>query len=400
MLNINLKDKWNSNSKEDDKVNCVIIENVMKRLVDEDKRMMIQNKDRKKIQIEFIEEKNDIINNMILDKVKKRKIDAVLNKNKVIFCFFINQSKSVSSLHYFVLHNDIIILKYNKYHYHIHYEQLYYNVIYKKEVIAFICNMNDNSVILLNKDLQLVSIHKDNSLSILHKLQIDITLLQKGEIVSRYSSYYNYNDKTYVLLSKRNIFLFETKTNQLISYIDISFSSSPYSIEMNSSLYFVSKENIIYRITPSKSTKKSTLVSLFSDITLNITNEKYKELIELIRVLLADDAKNNKDISKDERIKSIFLSNDIVSYVENLSQVINKENVFFFINFNANSSKLQCIILYCVINHKYELIHKLLSLLSNTDYILFKEYITEFITEIFNDDYNAEDILNIVFNNI
>ena len=400
MLNINLKDKWNSNSKEDDKVNCVIIENVMKRLVDEDKRMMIQNKDRKKIQIEFIEEKNDIINNMILDKVKKRKIDAVLNKNKVIFCFFINQSKSVSSLHYFVLHNDIIILKYNKYHYHIHYEQLYYNVIYKKEVIAFICNMNDNSVILLNKDLQLVSIHKDNSLSILHKLQIDITLLQKGEIVSRYSSYYNYNDKTYVLLSKRNIFLFETKTNQLISYIDISFSSSPYSIEMNSSLYFVSKENIIYRITPSKSTKKSTLVSLFSDITLNITNEKYKELIELIRVLLADDAKNNKDISKDERIKSIFLSNDIVSYVENLSQVINKENVFFFINFNANSSKLQCIILYCVINHKYELIHKLFSLLSNTDYILFKEYITEFITEIFNDDYNSEDILNIVFNNI
>ena len=400
MLNINLKDKWNSNSKEDDKVNCVIIENVMKRLVDEDKRMMIQNKDRKKIQIEFIEEKNDIINNMILDKVKKRKIDAVLNKNKVIFCFFINQSKSVSSLHYFVLHNDIIILKYNKYHYHIHYEQLYYNVIYKKEVSAFICNMNDNSVILLNRDLQLVSIHKDNSLSILHKLQIDITLLQKGEIVSRYSSYYNYNDKTYVLLSKRNIFLFETKTNQLISYIDISFSSSPYSIEMNSSLYFVSKENIIYRITPSKSTKKSTLVSLFSDITLNITNEKYKELIELIKVLLADDAKNNKDISKDERIKSIFLSNDIVSYVENLSQVINKENVFFFINFNANSSKLQCIILYCVINHKYELIHKLFSLLSNTDYILFKEYITEFITEIFNDDYNAEDILNIVFNNI
>ena len=232
------------------------------------------------------------------------------------------------TIHYIYLYNEYLICKIKQIrnddsmdkntvfkvqrncsiHYHIHNEQLYYNVIYKKEVIAFICNMNDNSVILLNKDLQLVSIHKDNSLSILHKLQIDITLLQKGEIVSRYSSYYNYTDKTYVLLSKRNIFLFETKTNQLISYIDISFSSSPYSIEMNSSLYFVSKENIIYRITPSKSTKKSTLVSLFSDITLNITNEKYKELIELIRVLLADDAKNNKDISKDERIKSIFLS--------------------------------------------------------------------------------------------
>ena len=401
MLNINLKDKWNFNSKEDDKVNCVIIENVMNGLVDEDKRMMIQKKDRKKMQIEFIEERNDIIYNMILDKVKKRKINVLLNKNKIIFSFFINQSKSISSLHYFILHNDIIILKYNKYHYHINYEQLYYNIIYKKDIIAFICNMNDSSVIILNKDLQLVSIHKDNSISILHKkLQIDRTLLLKGEIASRYSSYYNYNDKTFVLLSKRNIFLFEYTTNQLISYIDISFSSSPYSIKMNSSLYFVSKENIIYRITPSKSTKKSTLVSLFSDITLNITNEKYKELIELIRVLLADDAKNNKDISKDERIKNIFLSNDIVSYVENLSQVISKENVFFFINFNANSSKLQCIILYCVINHKYELIHKLFSLLSTADYILFKEYITEFITEIFNDDYNIDDILNIVFNNI
>ena len=94
MLNINLKDKWNFNSKEDDKVNCVIIENVMKGLVDEDKRMMIQKKDRKKMQIEFIEERNDIINNIILDKVKKRKINVLLNKNKIIFSFFISQSKS------------------------------------------------------------------------------------------------------------------------------------------------------------------------------------------------------------------------------------------------------------------------------------------------------------------
>lgn len=401
MFNFYLKDKWNSNMKEDDKVNCVIIENVMKGLEDEDKRKMIQKKERKRKQIDFVEDRNDVINNMILDKIKKRKINVVLNKDKVIFSFFINQSQLLSEVHYFVLHNDIIILKYNKSHYHIHYENFNYNVIYKKELIAFICNMNDNSVIILNKDLQLVSILNNKERTVLHKkLQINKTLLIKGEIASQYSSYYNYSNTNFILLSKRNLFLFEYKTNQLISYIDISFALSPYSVEMNSSLYFISKENIIYRITPSKSSKKSTLVSLFSDITLNITNEKYKEIIELIRVLLADDAKNNKDISKDERIKQIFLSNDIVSYVENLSQVINKENIYFFINFNANSSKLQCIILYCVINHKYELIHKLFSLLSNTDFVLFKEYITEFIFEIFTDDYNAEDIINILFNNI
>ena len=70
------------------------------------------------------------------------------------------------------------------------------------------------------------------------------------------------------------------------------------------------------------------------------------------------------EIGSDSKIKNIFEEYDIIVSIENLMQVLNKENVVFFLNYNLSSYKLHVMMVYCFLMNSYGLIHKIYKLLN------------------------------------
>ena len=62
-------------------------------------------------------------------------------------------------------------------------------------------------------------------------------------------------------------------------------------------------------------------------------------------------------------MENIFHDYDLYSYVGNLIQVLNEENINFFITYSIKNYKLYTCFIYCLIHGQYNLLHKIIDIL-------------------------------------
>ena len=166
----------------------------------------------------------------------------------------------------------------------------------------------------------------------------------------------------------------------------------------NETLCFISNDKYFYKIYPSLTNSEinSNYISIFGDISLNFSNDKYTIFIRLFKILsyflLIIQNNEFSNLKYNELIIQIFEEYEINIYTQNLIQFINNQNFSFFLNYNIESSKIKAIILYLLIYEKYDLFYKIYSFQNNSDLFLFKIFLKDFLYDFF-DDLQAKIIL-------
>lgn len=399
------KDKYGNEGQEvPRKPDILLIENITKGLTEEIKKELKIRKKELDIKIELKEGEKDLVRDLIVNRINKKMMNLEIN-SKCVFSFFMkdnvfqNNNENIVKL-YPIIYNEFIILKYNDFHYHIENIKANQkaNLVYKLKVLSFLYDLFTGDLLILSEELKIsrVILSKGKTCTLHKQINIDKVLLNESKIQFKNASYYNFNNDNTILISKAKILFFDNNLN-LKSMVDITFAFLPFPLLFDNIPCFISNENCIYKLTPSYSNNNNSF-SLFSDISLSFTNEKYKELTDLFRIVVCFAINREKqkfsNLKNDKKLKKLFEEYDLNSYVENLSQVINKENVIFFINYNLSSSKFQNVILYCIINDKIDLLRKIGDLLKSSksisNYILYREFVLEFISD-FIEDISIED---------
>lgn len=332
------------------------------------------------------------IDNVILSAVNTHKYSLVLNDHTILFEYFSdkkNEAKRNNNV--FVLYNDIILYRYSKWSYHINSISVtrHINIVLKERILNVFNNLSPNllkaktHIVFLTSKYDLIKLAFDNNnKSIVHYTSLsDIIeyikhtgLLINNPLFTHYT-FYEIDDFTFILFTIDAIFLFDKgiRNSILLNKISISFSNYPCPIILHSyDLCFVSSEKFIYQV--NISSKQSNSLSLFGDLALNFNNEKYKEMMDLIKIFLYYQIEIQKKSldeivreDKDNLLGLLFEQYDLHSYIENLSSIISEDNASFFINYNLNSSKLQVIIIYSIIYRKYNLLNKLIKIMNSNE---------------------------------
>jgi hypothetical protein len=319
-------------------------------------------------------EHSDQIGNYILNKLGKCLLNVVFfqqNRKEIIFKFISPKNQiQIEKFPRFLLYNHsnhykIFCFEYIKrcvFIYNIN--DKYYKLLYiPKELVNILtdlsCRTENFKMICLilkkgNKHfiyryfLYNSFLKKENELSF-------YTEIQKFEGISKalekQMTFIELNSNYFILFSKKEIRLFEKCNNQsfLIHFLDISFTKNVYPIIFQENICFISSHAYIYQIKISK--KKNDNISIFKDLTLNFNNEKYRDLLETLKLILYYNLEVDKLEFQDlpNIMESIFHEQDIFSYTHNLSNVLNEENILFFISHNLSSSKIQILFLYSLI---------------------------------------------------
>jgi hypothetical protein len=214
----------------------------------------------------------------------------------------------------------------------------------------------------------------------------------------KFSSFAQIDQNSFIICNKSFILYFERFGNISIlrHKISIQFLNTPLYVNNLNEILLISSELFIYRIKVAFK-ENNAFNSIFQDLTLNFNNQKYLDLLETIKIITYYNIEIDKIELKDlkNHMRNIFLEYDIFSYVENLNNILNEENVVFFINHNMGNSKLNIVILFCFIFEVRDFITKILNCLlnceegiqleENLNFILFFEYLSEFIRDFFKD---------------
>ena len=396
-------------NKQHDKYNCILLENITNKIPEQMKTNTLMEyktlcSNIQSIKLKISNDTNDIIDNIIYNKIQKRKYILYYGDSPV-FEFFINANISINAINneitlYPIIHNEIIIIKYTSNMYHINLiniQQHSYNFKYNKQIYAFIYNIpplntsNNNMfnyLCFINTNCVIYALTITNTSSSMNNtlhhyklttLSISHLQLTEFNIKSKNTSMCIYTQSNILIIitkSKVLLFYYNSYFSTLTSTIDISFSINPYPLSIKTShtnmiCCFISNEHFIYQIKPTYISNEKNNLSLFSDISLNFSNDKYNECLYLIKIIILYEHqavhKTISEIASDAKIKNIFEEYDIIVSIENLMQVLNKENVVFFLNYNLSSYKLHVMMVYCFVMSSYALICKIYKLLNDSN---------------------------------
>lgn len=400
-----------------DKYNCILLENITNKIPEQMKaNTLIEyttlcSNNIQSIKLKMTNDTNDIIDNIIYNKIQKRKYTLYYGDSP-LFEFFINANIPIDAINneitlYPIIHNEIILIKYTTNMYHINLiniQQRSCNFKYNKQIYAFIYNIplntnnnnNNNNMFndlcFINTNCVIYALTMTNTSSSLNNtlrhcklttLSISHVQLTEFNIKYKNTSMCLYTiSNILILITKSKVLLFNYNSSPLsylstlTSTIDISFSINPYPLSINTSYTnmiccFISNEHFIYQIKPTYISNEKNNLSLFSDISLNFSNDKYNECLYLIKIIILYEHqavhKTISEIASDAKIKNIFEEYDIIVSIENLMQVLNKENVVFFLNYNLSSYKLHVMMVYCFVMSSYALICKIYKLLNDNN---------------------------------
>ena len=366
----------------------------------------------------IIKDNNDLIENEILDKINKKKINIYFN-DKLILEYFenINNNNKIYPKFFPILFNNFVFICYNenKYFYYNIINNIKFNFNFQGKIILFFYDLNNNNnnnkivFYFLSKNLTLTYFN-DNNIN-KYKLHINnnkILLELNNNNNFKYNSIYKcfINNKNYLIFSIKNFFLlFNTNNNKnykLINFIEISNNYITFLYKNN--ICLLTKEKIIFEIKIiSNKNNNNKNNQLFKNISLKENKNNYNELLIKIKILLYYEIMINKnsfnEIKKNKKILEIFNNYKISNYIENLNNSINKDNIYFFLKINLNDEILQCIIIYSLIFKEFTLFKKIFNLLDLNDLIIFKIYIKSFIQNFFidfqnNNNINIDNIIN------
>lgn len=367
--------------------------------MDNTREKKVSSREVLKSKIRIVVENEDTIAQVILDKIHRKIMNVWINNKKVFQYFSKEDSCSLlnSSL---TLFNKIFILEYLSHKFFFYnLEENYHQIITTKyEVIDVFLDLTNKSlqshnIILLILDKQskgktcTFHLKKFNFNKFYCKDQITYFTKISGSFnsnekiknlflsndrnrnnMSLYSlnSYFEFSDKSnstnlhFLLIKKNYIYLFEKFSHcSIITHsLDINFTSLPYPIVVNSKFYIVSSEKFIYKLELTLKNNESNFYSIFKDMTLNFNNEKYNEMLEILKIILYYNLEidNLPFLEVKNYMRNIFEEYDIFSYVESLTHSLNSENVVLFLSYNLNNSKLFVIFLYCLIFENYKFV--------------------------------------------
>ena len=399
-------------NKQHDKYNCILLENITNKIPEQMKTNTLTEyktlcNNIQCIKVKISNDTNDIIDTIIYNKIQKRKYTLYYGDSP-IFEFFIDANTSTNAINnevtlYPIIHNEIIIIKYTTNMYHINSINIQRccNFKYNKPIYAFIYNIplntnnnetNSNNIFnlcFINTNCIIYALTMTNTSSSMNNtlrnyklttLSISHIQLTEFNIKSKNTSMCLYTQSNIlIIITKSKVLLFHYNPSPyhstLTSTIDISFSINPYPINIKTShtnmiCCFISNEHFLYQIKPTYISNEKNNLSLFSDISLNFSNDKYNECLYLIKIIILYEHqavhKTISEIASEAKIKNIFEEYDIIVSIENLMQVLNKENVVFFLNYNLSSYKLQVMMVYCFVMSSYALICKIYKLLNDS----------------------------------
>lgn len=407
----------NCESKTNSKSLFVYIENITNRISKEQQRLIASLFSKAKdnqipCDIQIKEIKN-AIDDVILSNVNKRKLSLVLNDSKILFEFLINKPKEKDyDDGLMILFKDIIIFHYSKSCYHINtiFSHRHINICLNETIVNVFYDLSPKlsksktHIVFLTANYNLVklSYYNNNTKSMLHYTSLHfqsnkpyrdhIVSLGKNNRCFTHYSFYEIDNFTFILFTIDSIFLFDKGITHstLLHRINIAFSKYPFPILLNNNdLCFISSEQFIYQV--NISSKQTTSLSLFGDLGLNFNNEKYKEMLELLKIILYYHLEihhlslNEITQITDNQLTLLFEQYDLHSYIENLTTIISEDNTAFFINYNLASSKLQAIIIYSFIYKNYILLNKLIRIISSNEAncLLFIVFIEDVIIDFF-----------------
>ena len=363
----------------------------------------------------IIKDNNDFIENEILYKINKKKINIYFNDKLILeYLENINNNNKIYPKKFPILFNNFVFICYNenKYFYYDIKNNKKFNFNFQGKIILFFYDLNNNNnnkivFYFLSKNLTLTYFN-DNNIN-KYKLNINnnnkILLELNNNNNFKYNSIYKcfINNKNYLIISIKNYFLlFNTNNNKnykLINFIEISNNYITFLYKNNFCL--LTKEKIIFeiKIISNKNNNNNNNNQLFKNISLKENKKNYNELIIKIKILLYYEIMINKnkfdEMNKNKKILEIFNNYKISNYIENLNNSINKDNIYFFLKINLKDEILQCIIIYCLIFKKFSLFKKIFNLLDLKDLIIFKIYIKSFIQKFFIDFQNNNNNINI-----
>ena len=361
----------------------------------------------------IIKDNNDLIENEILYKINKKKINIYLN-DKLILEYFenINNNNNFYPKNFPILFNKFVFICYseNKYFYYNINNNIKFNFNFQGKINLFFYDLNNNNnnkivFYFLSNNLTLTYFN-DNNIS-KYKLNIKdnkiLFELNNNNNNFKYNSIYKcfINNKKYLIFSIKNFILLFNNTNnkyyKLINYIKISNNYVSFLYKNN--ICLLTKEKIIYEIKIISNKNSNNNEQLFKNISLKENKKNYNELLIKIKILLYYEIMINKikfsEINNNNKILEIFNNYKISNYIENLNNSINKDNIYFFLKINLKDEILQCIIIYCLIFKKFSLFKKIFNLLDLKDLIIFKIYIKSFIQKFFIDFQNNNNNINI-----
>ncbi len=301
------------------------------------------------------------------------------------------------------LFNEIYVLDYSNNHYFFYSpmnsNSLVFNPKYK--ICAFFYDLTYK---ILHCHTLVLVIRKSEGQYVLKKLLLkrvfdSSDIIQFTKIFSKkeaydskykYSSFYQFDSSYFTICNGHCIHLYEkfSESSILIQKIEIGFMSTPFPVIKDNRFHLLSSESFLYRLTMIEKSKAS--FSIFKDLTLNFTDDKFREMMDMLKVIIYTKIEIDNIEFKDLHLycKEFFSYYDLFSYVQNLSHILNEENVLFFLNFNLTNHKLQALFLFCVVNSNYDFLRLIFDLLffsvldENQPNTQFVYYLTLFIEEI------------------
>jgi hypothetical protein len=348
----------------------------------------------------------DFIQDHILKKLDLYVIDVIINDNK-IFKFFVRNSnlkygkpleykhcdaEFLGKYHHQILHKKIFFLSYSNFtSINDSYEKYNYLLLNLKEnyshTITTKCKISniflDLTVKGLKSDFIILYIYnKKEQTALLKKFNfnkfiknekiwnytkiINMKNLSILNEIYEYNSFYEVDNSRFILMNSKSLFLFEKYRDYslLIDSYDISFLVVPFALKFTN-LSLISSEFFIYHVKFGFRDNQVNCFSLVKDITLNVNNYKYKELLQTLKILIYFNIEIMMIPFEELRdyLKNVFEEYDLFSYVQNLYSYLNPENIYLFLSFNLNNHKLYVILIFCLIFDKIDLIKKIFDMI-------------------------------------
>ena len=377
--------------------NFFFLGNMSKFLSDNEKKNIINLLNHKNCKLNYcIDTDNDYIEHKILKSNVLKKYNLKIGKTKCFSFYSKNYDKNAFIK---LIFGTIICYHYKKYHYFFFNLETKHNssLIFKQKIIGNLYNLNEtNSIFFVNDSFFITKFNFNYSkkeIIKIGKLNFPNLLFESFELCNQNTSIFLYNKDIYLIFLMQKIIVFKKKQKNLnfMKYINISFYRNIIPFIYNKKLYVLCNEKYFYMVNPfliEFQIKKKFFI-YDDDISLNYSNQFFTFFLFLFKLLLyyllfilkINDSK----LKFSKLIINIFEDYKINVYIKKFFQFINEDNYNFYLNTNIEDSKIKPIIIYILIYEQYDLLHKIYLKQNNSNLLVFKLFLKDFISGFFED---------------
>ena len=280
-----------------------------------------------------------------------------------------------------------------------------------KNPTFYISNIQDNEVVYstYDKNTKLTCFYstvenkilfKVNNLknceNMLYKIEFDkeSVLMNNHNTIQQF---FKYNTQFIIILTNAYVSLYQFDRNDeayhFVNSVNISFMQCKFNILScySSIINIQSSSDYCYTITLIESSNDGAFPYIF---TLNLNKEKFLIIIDQLKFILYFNLTlNNKELTEiHDKLILFFESHQLASFVENLINIINKDNLNYMLQMILNDYKLPVILIFLFITNNYTTFSKLYIKFANYNKFLLEMLILSNIEVLRSIEYSMKSI--------